>query len=58
MTCEACEKATAAPEGIYYYRIGNKKLRWGNIAMVGCRDHIKLAMDRLNSKDWEEDEKQ
>ena len=48
MTCEACEKAQTEGTGIYPYRIGNKEFGWAAILIVACKDHAKLAMDKLN----------
>ncbi|HEY1248881.1 MAG TPA: hypothetical protein VGE97_07840 [Nitrososphaera sp.] len=49
MGCKGCELATSDPKaGVFYYRIGNKKLGWGNIGILACREHAKEAVDRLN----------
>lgn len=48
MSCKGCDKETDKPTGIAYYRIGNKEIGWGNIGLMGCREHLKLAIDRLN----------
>jgi len=28
---------------------GNKDIGWGNIGLIGCPNHIKLALEILNS---------
>ena len=48
ITCEKCEKAQTEGTGIYPYRIGNKEFGWAAILIVACKDHAKLAMDKLN----------
>jgi hypothetical protein len=45
LTCDNCK--TNAED--FPYRIGNKKIGYSAIIIVGCRDHAKLAIDRLNS---------
>lgn len=45
--CEECE--TAFQNGqTAFYRIGNQEIGYGNIGIIGCRKHIRLALDRLN----------
>jgi len=51
MTCKNCDDAIANPKGYYPYRIGNQELGWGNIVILGCREHVKLALDKLNDED-------
>lgn len=50
MTCKNCDDAIENPKGYYPYRIGNKELGWGNIVILGCREHVKLALDKLNDE--------
>ena len=48
MACRACENAVDMNQ-IAYYRIGNSDIGYGEIGLIGCNSHIKLALDRLNS---------
>jgi len=47
MSCKDCEKRTDGLElikaPICYYRIGT-----GNIALIGCEKHLKMAIKKLN----------
>jgi len=53
MSCKECEiecelalnKNIPNAPPVVYYRIGT-----GNIAIVGCRVHVKKAIDKLNKK--------
>lgn len=45
MSCEDCEEAQSRGD-TYYYRIEN-----ANVMVIGCKKHIKIMFDRLNSKD-------
>jgi len=54
MGCKHCDWQTDNPDGVYYYRIGNEELGWGNIGIIGCRRHVKLAIDKLNKDEHEE----
>lgn len=54
MGCYKCEDAVTKANKVAFYRIGNEKIGWGNIALVGCPDHIKLTLEILNlHKSWE-----
>lgn len=50
MTCEECEKEieqafmTGSP--IYYVRVGK-----ANVAVLGCREHVKMLLDRLRGNE-------
>ena len=45
--CEECE--TAFQNGqTAFYRIGNQEIGYGNIGIIGCRKHVRIALDRLN----------
>jgi len=47
MTCEECEKVTSALSRVAYYRLGNKDIDYGNIGLIGCDNHVRLAIERL-----------
>jgi hypothetical protein len=52
MTCDKCEEELGellAGRGKYApFRIGNKEIGFASIFLVGCKDHLKLALERLN----------
>jgi hypothetical protein len=48
-TCEECNQLNETGP-IAYYRIGTQELGYGNIGIMGCNKHVRLALDRLN--DW------
>jgi hypothetical protein len=50
MGCTECDKETDELRKLAFYRIGNQEIGYANIALVGCRAHIKLALDKLNQK--------
>lgn len=50
MTCKDCAMATDEIQRIAFYRIGNDKIGWGNIGLIGCSNHIRLALDKLNKE--------
>ena len=53
MSCEDCDKIQeiafnkniAESTAICYYGIGNS-----NLALIGCRKHLKMVIDKLNSE--------
>lgn len=50
MSCQACEQAVARAEVMFPFRLGNDEDGYGNIALLGCRTHVKLAMERLRGQ--------
>ena len=47
MTCNECAKAHSTGRS-YPYRIGNVKIGFGTILIIGCNAHCTLALDKLN----------
>ena len=43
MTCEDCEKAQTSVSDVAYVRVD-----LANVAIVGCRKHVKLLLQRYN----------
>ncbi len=50
MGCDKCDRETEQPTATYYYRIGTKESGWGKIALIGCKTHVKQALDKLNEQ--------
>jgi hypothetical protein len=48
MGCHKCDTVQQEGTETYPYRIGNEEIGWSAILIVACRDHAKLAIDRLN----------
>jgi len=51
MTCHKCDTVQQEGTEVYPYRIGNEEIGWSAILIVACRDHAKLAIDRLNGEE-------
>lgn len=48
MGCKDCDMATDEMQRIAFLRIGNDEIGYGNIGLIGCTNHIKLALEKLN----------
>lgn len=48
MNCQNCEKSQdfTTMNGVTYVRVGN-----GNVAIIGCNEHLKQLLDAYNAYD-------
>ena len=51
MTCNDCEEAQNIGTAMYFYRIEN-----ANVAIIACKKHAKIMIDRLNASARREEE--
>ena len=48
MGCEKCEAEDGSR--VAYFRIGNDKIGWGNVGLIGCKEHVLLAIQKLRGE--------